>query len=94
MEKGSIALRTANDEFRRSADGLNLWSFYETTRTNVGATKSIVVDYDSAVIGTCDSKSVTASIKYEKPDWLVRSPERKGTASTREPQNNVQVRQS
>ncbi|KAI1853098.1 hypothetical protein JX266_001804 [Neoarthrinium moseri] len=44
-------LQTINDEFRHVHHNLRLHSFYETVKTNLGYTQSLVVPKDSAVMG-------------------------------------------
>ena len=52
--KGSSSIQIINDEFRMFADDLKIWTFYETLKTKLTATTSIlVVDRDSAVLGGC-----------------------------------------
>lgn len=40
-----------NDEFRHHCQGLHLHSFYETTATNLGISKRLVVEKSSAILG-------------------------------------------
>ncbi|KAH8678438.1 hypothetical protein BX600DRAFT_493699 [Xylariales sp. PMI_506] len=50
--KNSPALQLINDEFREFANRIQLWSFYETLKTRVSATSSVmIVERDSAVLG-------------------------------------------
>ncbi|KAJ1327037.1 protein SERAC1 [Microdochium nivale] len=49
MEKCSLASDIANDEFRKCSGEIDLWSFYETMRTKIGATNRFVVDRYSAL---------------------------------------------
>ncbi|KAF7558714.1 hypothetical protein G7046_g5442 [Stylonectria norvegica] len=52
LVKGSPSLQIISEEFGKSADGLSIWSFYETLKTKITATTSLlVVDRDSAVLG-------------------------------------------
>ncbi|MCJ1356503.1 MAG: hypothetical protein MMC33_006498 [Icmadophila ericetorum] len=50
LTRNSGALQTINDEFRHIADRLNLFSFYETLKTNVGGTNILIVDRGSAIL--------------------------------------------
>lgn len=53
LSRNSSSLQLMNDEFRMLTDRLQLWSFYETWKTKVSTSASIlVVDRDSAVIGS------------------------------------------
>jgi hypothetical protein len=45
----SIAL--INDSFRKCAEDLQLWSFYETKPSNLFVTQAIIVDKNSATLG-------------------------------------------
>lgn len=51
LEKNSVSTQTINDEFRNFADELMLYSFYETTKTNLGVSSAMIVERDSAVLG-------------------------------------------
>ncbi|KAK8121699.1 NACHT and WD domain protein [Apiospora sp. TS-2023a] len=52
LTRNSTSLQVISDEFRSFADNLQIWSFYETQKTKIGATSSVfVVDRDSAVLG-------------------------------------------
>ncbi|KAK6860641.1 NACHT and WD domain protein [Apiospora arundinis] len=52
LTRNSTSLQVISDEFRSYAENLQIWSFYETQKTKIGATSSVfVVDRDSAVLG-------------------------------------------
>ena len=51
LERDSHALRSINDQFRHCAGALELRSFYETTKTNIGISSMLIVEKDSAVTG-------------------------------------------
>lgn len=51
LEKNSLSTQTINDEFRLFADDLLLYSFYETTKTNLGVSSAMIVERDSAILG-------------------------------------------
>jgi len=52
ISRNSAALSVINDEFRFVNDTLQIWSFYETIKTRIGTNSSLIVERDSAVIGT------------------------------------------
>lgn len=47
----SAAIQVINDDFRHVFQDLRLWSFYETVKTNMGISQTLIVEKDSAVIG-------------------------------------------
>ncbi|KAK4151819.1 hypothetical protein C8A00DRAFT_35538 [Chaetomidium leptoderma] len=51
IARSSGAVTVINDEFRFFADDLHIWSFYETIKTRVGISSSMIVERSSAVIG-------------------------------------------
>ncbi|KAI0406840.1 NACHT and WD domain protein [Xylaria palmicola] len=51
LYQGSISAQLINDDFRRFATSLHIYSFYETLATNLGFSFSLIVDKDSAVLG-------------------------------------------
>lgn len=48
---GSSSIQTINDDFGRIAHDMPIFSFYETLRTSIGVTSSLIVDKSSAVLG-------------------------------------------
>lgn len=48
---GSTSVQLINEDFGRYARELPVFSFYETSRTNLGISSSIIVDKSSAVLG-------------------------------------------
>jgi hypothetical protein len=51
----SRALQIINDQFPHVCQGLRLWSFFETLKTNLGKSQELIVEKDSAVLGTVSS---------------------------------------
>jgi len=49
LNKNSPALSAINDEFRFVADRLKIWSLYETVKTRIGTSTTLIVDKGSAV---------------------------------------------
>ncbi|KAL9025906.1 MAG: hypothetical protein Q9196_005347 [Gyalolechia fulgens] len=47
----SGAIQAINDDFRHIFQDLQLWSFYETVKTNLGVSQALIVEKDSAVLG-------------------------------------------
>lgn len=57
LEGNSISIPSINDEFRHYAHGLELLSFYETLKTNLGVTSSLIVSKESATLGYSNERS-------------------------------------
>lgn len=51
LEKGSTTISDINETFRSMCGDLALVSFYETLKTSIGVTKTLIVERDSAVLG-------------------------------------------
>ncbi|KAA8647158.1 hypothetical protein EYZ11_003853 [Aspergillus tanneri] len=51
LKRGSEALQSVNDEFRKYSDMIEFWSFYETKKLKVGFFSTLIVDPDSATLG-------------------------------------------
>jgi hypothetical protein len=51
LTRNSPMLATINDDFQYCLDKLQLWSFYETVKTRIGANAVLIVERDSATIG-------------------------------------------
>lgn len=51
LEKQSGSIQDINEKFGQHCEDLALISFYETLRTNLGFTKALIVDKDSAILG-------------------------------------------
>lgn len=58
LTKGSASSQAINEDFRRYADDLNIYSFYETLPTSLGVSSSLIVDRESAVLGPGFRKEV------------------------------------
>ncbi|ERF71820.1 hypothetical protein EPUS_01735 [Endocarpon pusillum Z07020] len=54
LSKNSLSLQIINDEFRHFSEDVRLWSFYETMKTNIGLTSTLIVERDSSVLGYKD----------------------------------------
>ncbi|KAE8331929.1 hypothetical protein BDV39DRAFT_217846 [Aspergillus sergii] len=50
LKRGSEALQSINDEFRKYSDKIEFWSFYETKKLTIGFFSSLIVDPDSATL--------------------------------------------
>lgn len=48
----SGAIQAINDDFRHIFQDLRLWSFYESVKTNLGVSQALIVEKDSAILGT------------------------------------------
>lgn len=51
LKEGSIMLQLINDGFRHVSGNLQLRSFYEVVKTQIGPTSSLIVSRESAVLG-------------------------------------------
>ncbi|VUC20622.1 unnamed protein product [Clonostachys rosea] len=51
LTAGSSSIQSINEEFRRYAEELMIYSFYETLPTSIGVSSSIIVDKSSAILG-------------------------------------------
>ena len=51
LKRNSESIASVNDSFRHVSQDLDLWSFYETLRTNLIVKTVMIVDEDSAVLG-------------------------------------------
>jgi WD40 repeat protein/pimeloyl-ACP methyl ester carboxylesterase len=74
LGRNSLSLQIINDEFKKYANDVELWSFYETVKTSLGLKSAIIVERDSAVLGygtersqplNADHRSVC---KFETPE--------------------------
>lgn len=77
LEKNSATTQTINDEFRNYADELMLWSFYETTKTSLGLSSTMIVERDSAILGRTSSlcfatkkANMLLGYKHERVQYL------------------------
>lgn len=73
LERGSGAIQSINDEFRKYSADLDLWSFYETQKLKRGVFGALVVDPDSATLGYREEKQMPMNAdhrsicKFETP---------------------------
>ncbi|KAK8078925.1 hypothetical protein PG994_002732 [Apiospora phragmitis] len=51
ITSGSTSAQLINKDFGRCAHQLHIYSFYETLRTNLGVSTSLIVEKDSAILG-------------------------------------------
>lgn len=58
LKKNSVAITSINDEFRHYSEKLELLSFYETLKTNIGLSSTIIVSKDSAILGYHNERAV------------------------------------
>ncbi|MCJ1396233.1 hypothetical protein MMC18_009122 [Xylographa bjoerkii] len=58
LERSSGSLQSINDEFRNYSDDIELWSFYETQKLNMGLFSTLIVDPDSAILGYREEKQM------------------------------------
>ena len=80
LQLNSEAISSINDSFRHVADDLQLWSFYETLKTNLYMTRMIIVDESSAVLGyprertfslNSDHRGVCKFVHRNDPNYLI-----------------------
>ncbi|KAL9122320.1 MAG: hypothetical protein Q9187_001129 [Circinaria calcarea] len=73
LERGSGAIQSINDEFRKYSADIELWSFYETQKLHIGVFSTLIVDPDSATLGYREEKQMPMNAdhrsicKFEKP---------------------------
>lgn len=58
LKRGSQALQSINEEFRKHASGLDLCSFYEMQKLKVGPLSTRIVDPDSAILGFGEEQQI------------------------------------
>ena len=51
LERNSASAQKINRDFEMYAQDVALWSFFETLKTSLGITSSMIVDRDSAILG-------------------------------------------
>jgi hypothetical protein len=64
IERNSGLIQSINEEFRHYYGDLQLWSFYETLKTNLGVTSALVVDNNSATLGYREEKSIPINASH------------------------------
>lgn len=101
---GSSSIQTINDDFGRIAHDMPIFSFYETLRTSIGVTSSLIVDKSSAVLGKSHplKNDLNMFTYWGRGEFNVSRcliwdfrpgiPEREGPVSGREPSGYLQVR--
>ncbi len=73
LERGSTAIQSINDEFRKYSADIDVWSFYETQKLNSGVFSALIVDPDSATLGYREEKQIPMNAdhrsicKFETP---------------------------
>jgi WD40 repeat protein len=79
LHRNSHATQLINDEFPQYCQDLQLFSFYETTATNIGVGKSLIVHKDLAILGysnertaylTADHRGVCKYATKKDPNYL------------------------
>lgn len=58
VKRGSKAIQSINNDFRKYAPELDLWSFYETHKMSLGVFNVLIVDPDSATLGYPEEKQI------------------------------------
>ncbi|KAL8821675.1 MAG: hypothetical protein Q9223_000312 [Gallowayella weberi] len=74
LNRSSMALEEINEQFRHIAPRMSIWSFYETLPTLIGPRKMMVLEKDSAILGS--SKEISRPLyadhhgvcKYSSPE--------------------------
>lgn len=69
----SDALQVINDEFRHVYQGSQLWSFFETVKTNLVFSQDLIVGKESAVIGNYYPNSFQNEIPLQTVELFMNS---------------------
>ena len=64
LERNSGAIQSINDEFRHYSSALELRSFYETLKTNIGVSSHLIVSKDSATLGYPNEQSALLNANH------------------------------
>lgn len=64
LEPGSWALQSINEDFRHFSNDLQLRSFYETIKTQIGMSSALIVDKESATLGYPNEKSALLNASH------------------------------
>ena len=64
LEPGSWALQSINEDFRHYSNDLQLRSFYETLKTQIGMSWTLIVDKQSATLGYPNEKSALLNASH------------------------------
>ncbi|MCJ1356771.1 MAG: hypothetical protein MMC33_006767 [Icmadophila ericetorum] len=73
LERSSGAIQSINDEFRHFSADIDLWSFYETQKLDIGVFGVLIVDPESATLGYREEKQMPMNAdhrsicKFETP---------------------------
>ncbi|KAB8215064.1 hypothetical protein BDV33DRAFT_208698 [Aspergillus novoparasiticus] len=73
LKRGSEALQSINDEFRKYSGKVEFWSFYETKKLTMGFFSSLIEDPDSATLGYREEHQIPLNsdhrpiCKFESP---------------------------
>ncbi|KAH0556465.1 hypothetical protein GP486_005630 [Trichoglossum hirsutum] len=66
IERNSGLIQSINEEFRHYYGDLELWSFYETVKTNLGVAGALIVNKDSATLGYREEKSAPVNASHRE----------------------------
>lgn len=58
LKRSSEAIQSINGDFRQYSADVELWSFYETQKLNLGVFSRLIVDPDSATLGYREEKQM------------------------------------
>ena len=64
LEPGSGALQSINEDFRHYSNDVQIRSFYETLKTQIGMTSTLIVDRESATLGYPNEKSALLNASH------------------------------
>ena len=64
LHRNSLATQSTNEEFSGYSQELKLFSFYETIETNLGLSKALIVDKDSATLGLFNERTVLLNANH------------------------------
>ncbi|KAH3561212.1 hypothetical protein KXW20_002609 [Aspergillus fumigatus] len=74
LKRGSDAIKSINHDFSKHSKDIDLWSFYETQKLNIGVFRVLIVDPDSATLGYRKEKCIPLNAdhrsicKFEAPN--------------------------
>ena len=80
LKRNSVSLQSINEQFRHVFGNLAIVSFFETQETTIGATKVLIVEKDSAILGYSGEISMSLEadhhsiVKYktrEDPSYVI-----------------------
>ena len=64
LERGSGAIQSINDEFRKYSADIDLWSFYETQKYSWGVFSTLIFDPESATLGYREEKQMPMNVDH------------------------------